>query len=203
MTTIRVVLADDHTVVREGIRMLVEAPGDMRVIGELGDGFEALTNIPRLRPDVVVLDLSMPGLNGLDVTRQLSRKVEGLGILILTMHADLRFIALAFMNGARGYLGKEAAAEQLCEAIRVVADGEYYVGPGIPRDVLKLAWWYLELPKRRRHVLDLIAKNMHDEDIAEVVGVQVRTIQRQRASILREIKAYPRDLLEAFFGPAT
>jgi DNA-binding NarL/FixJ family response regulator len=134
---IRVFLADDHTLVREGIAVLIGGADDMAVVGQCGDGLKVVEEVLRTKPTVVVLDLTMPGMNGLDICRQLQRRAKGVGVLVLTMHTDEEFIVRALENGASGYLVKEAAADQLAEAVRTVARGELYLGPRVPKTVLQ------------------------------------------------------------------
>src|ERR1035437_9998353 len=125
---VTVLLADDHTMGREGLAALFDKNSKVRVIGHCGDGLHVVKQVEKLQPDVVLLDISMPGLNGLDICRELSKKFSKTKVLILTMHDDDQFIAKAMQNGARGYLTKDIAHDQLTEAILAVARGEKFVG---------------------------------------------------------------------------
>jgi len=186
-------LADDHTLVREGIAALIEREQDMCVVGQCGDGLKVVQEVLRTKPDVVVLDLAMPGLNGTDICRQLSRKAKKTPVLILTMYADEEFIVRALENGAAGYLIKEAASDQLAEAVRTVARGDLYLGPGVPRNVLsRLASGnktdpYNKLTPRERQVLQLIAEGKTNRNIAEVLGLSVKTVDTHRAHLMRKL----------------
>ena len=133
---IRVFLADDHAMVREGLASLLADSPEFDVVGQCGNGLEVVSKIQTCRPDVVVLDITMPGLNGLDICREVARKAPGAAVLILSMHDNEQFIARALEYGARGYLLKESAGDQLAEALRAVARGRRYLGPGIRQEAL-------------------------------------------------------------------
>ncbi|HET6428312.1 MAG TPA: response regulator transcription factor [Phycisphaerae bacterium] len=201
---IRLFLADDHTLVREGIAALIEREPDLSVIGQCGDGLKVVEEVLKVRPDVVVLDLAMPGLNGTDICRQLSRKARKMPVLILTMYADEEFIVRALENGAAGYLVKEAAGDQLAEAVRTVARGDLYLGPGVPRNVLsRLAAGtksdpYNKLTPREREVLQLIAEGKTNRNIAEVLGLSVKTVDTHRAHLMRKLGIHDQTTLVKF-----
>ncbi|OPX24703.1 MAG: hypothetical protein B1H04_01600 [Planctomycetales bacterium 4484_123] len=190
---ITLILADDHTLVREGIAALIEREPDLRVVGQCGNGLYVVDEVVRVKPDVVVLDLSMPGLNGIDVCQQLARKAKGTAVLILTMHADEEFVVRALGSGAAGYIMKEAAAKELAEAVRAVARGDLYLGSGISRNVLaRLAAGaksdpYDTLTPREREVLQLIAEGMTNRAIAELLGLSVKTVDTHRAHLMRKL----------------
>ncbi len=190
---IRVFLADDHTLVREGIAVLIGAAEDMEVVGQCGDGLKVAAEVLRTKPTVVVLDLTMPGMNGLDICRQLQRRAKGVGVLVLTMHTDEEFIVRALENGASGYLVKEAAADQLAEAVRTVARGELYLGPRVPKTVLHRLTAgggedpYNKLTARERQVLQLIAEGKTNRQVAEVLGLSVKTVDTHRAHLMRKL----------------
>lgn len=190
---IKLFLADDHTLVRQGIAALVARAADMRVVGECGDGLNVVAQVLRSKPDVVILDLTMPGMNGLDVCRQLSRKARRAAILVVTMHAEEEFIVRALENGASGYLIKEAAADQLAEAVRTVARGDLYLGPGVPRGVLARltggpgADPYNQLTARERQVLQLIAEGKTNRECAKILKLSVKTVDTHRAHLMRKL----------------
>jgi len=190
---IRLFLADDHTMVREGLAALLNRAEDIDIVGECGDGLRVVREVLAARPDVVVLDLSLPGLNGLDICRQLARKAPDCSVLVVTMHSDEEFMVRALQNGACGYLLKEAAADQLVQAVRIVARGQMYLGPGVPRTVLKrLAAGaggdpYDLLTTRERQVLQLIAEGRKNRDIAELLGLSVKTVDTHRAHLMRKL----------------
>lgn len=202
--TITLYLADDHTLVRQGIAALITRLNDISVVGESGEGLKVVEQVVQLKPRVVVLDLSMPGLNGLDVCKQLSRKAKGTAILILTMHAEEEFIARALENGASGYMLKEAAADQLAEAVRAVARGDLYLGTGVPRGVLgRLTNGadsdpYNSLTIREREVLQLIAEGKTNRDIAEMFQLSVKTVDTHRAHLMRKLSIHDQTSLVKF-----
>ena len=131
---IRLFLADDHTLVRQGIAALFANSPDIEVVGECGNGLNVIDGVFETKPDVVVLDLAMPGLNGVDVCRQLTRKAKGVAVLILTMYADEEFIVRSLENGANGYLLKTSAADQAPGALEAVAGGDFYGDRTLPID---------------------------------------------------------------------
>ena len=202
--TITLFLADDHTLVRQGIAALITRSDDIRVVGECGEGLKVVEQVMHLKPDVVVLDLSMPGLNGLDVCKQLARKAKGTAILILTMHAEEEFIVRALENGASGYMLKEAAADQLTEAVRTVARGDLYLGTGVPRGVLGRltngtdADPYNRLTIREREVLQLVAEGKTNRDIATMLDLSVKTVDTHRAHLMRKLDIHDQTSLVKF-----
>ena len=164
-------------------------------MGQSGDGLQVARQVVDLRPDVAVIDISMPGLNGLDVCREVTRKLEDTAVLILTMHDDEQFIATALDYGASGYLMKEAAAEQFAEAIRTVARGELYLGPGVPRNVLNRLGKndgdpYETLTTRERQVLQLIAEGKTNRQVAEELKVAVKTVDTHRTRLMRKLNIH-------------
>ena len=189
---IRVFLADDHAMVREALAQLVAQNDDIRVVGQCGDGLAVVDKVRELRPDVVVLDIAMPGMNGLDICRLLTRKVRRSAVLVLTMHDDEEIIASALRYGASGYLLKEAAADQLAEAVRTVACGQLYLGAGIPSSVVQRIHEdaqdsYEQLTTRERQVLHLIAEGKTNREIAEELSLAVKTVDTHRAHLMRKL----------------
>lgn len=193
--TINVFLADDHTMVREGLASLVDKEPDLNVVGQCGDGLRVLDQLIPLRPDVAVLDIGMPGLNGLDICRDVRRKSPKTGVLILTMHCEEQFVANALDNGAGGYLLKESAAAKLPEAIRRIAEGELFLGPGTPQSALRLVGTneedpYTTLTTRERQVLQLIAEGKTNRQIAEQLDLAVKTIDTHRTRLMRKLNIH-------------
>jgi DNA-binding NarL/FixJ family response regulator len=189
---ITVFLADDHAMVREGLAALVSEDESIEVIGQTGDGLKVTEEVRRLSPDVVLLDVTMPGLNGLDVCREISRKFKDTAVLILTMHDDEQFVATALENGASGYILKEGAADELCEAVRKVAEGELCLGEGISKSVVLRAVRghedpYNKLTTRERQVLQLIAEGKTNRSIAEELGLAVKTVDTHRSRLMRKL----------------
>ena len=193
--SIRVFLVDDHAMVRAGLAALVAEHSDIAVVGQCGEGLGVINGIRESKPDVVVLDITLPGLNGLDLCRELKRKFENLEILILTMHDEELYITQALQNGATGYLLKDAAAERLVEAIRRVASGEIYLGPGIPKRVLQnlgdnVDDPYETLSTRERQVLQLIAESKTNRQISEILDLAVKTVDTHRTRLMRKLNIH-------------
>ena len=198
---IRVFLADDHELVRAGIALLIAREGDMEVVGECGDGLEVVEAVVKADPQVVVLDLMMPGLSGLEICLRLQKKARGVGVLVLTMLDDKDIMVRALVNGAIGYLLKESVPEQLAEAVRTVARDELYLGSGVPRAVLnQLAAGrggdpYDRLTPREREVLQLIAEGNTNRQVAEMLGVAVKTVDTHRARLMRKLSIHDQTAL--------
>ena len=201
--TIGIFLADDHAMVREGLAALVETDKEIEVIGQCGDGLKVVTEVLACNPDVVILDITLPGLNGLDICRELVHKCDGISILVLTMHSNEQFIAQALENGATGYLLKESAAEKLTEAIKRVAAGEIFLGPGIPRNVLQKLGQiekdpYQKLSTRERQVLQLIAEGKTNRVVAEVLELSTKTVDTHRTRLMRKLNIHDQTSLVKF-----
>ncbi len=200
---IDILLVDDHAMVREGLAALASKDPGIRVVGQVGDGLAVLGEVERTRPHVVVLDISMPGLNGLDICLEIMRKFDDVSVLMLTMHADEQFIARALEYGASGYLLKEAAADQLTRAIHAVADGEMYLGPGISKKVLYHIGQgrndpYEKLTPRERQVLQLIAEGRTNRQISEVLELSIKTIDTHRLHLMRKLDIHDQITLVKF-----
>jgi len=199
----RVFLADDHAVVREGLAALVEKTGHFEVVGQCGDGLRVVQQVVDTRPDVVVLDVQMPGLNGVDICRELSRQLPEAAVLILSMHDNEEFIVRALENGAKGYLLKESAGTELAEAMRTVAAGKRYLGPGVPRSVLTRLHQercdpYERLTTRERQVLQLIAEGRTNRKAAEALGLAVKTVDTHRMRLMRKLNIHDQTTLVKF-----
>jgi len=189
---IKVFLADDHNVVRQALAEMVAREPDFEVVGQCADGLTVVDAVLAAAPDVLVLDISMPGLNGLDVCREVTRKMDHVGVLILSMHDDEEFVARALENGASGYLMKEADNEQLLDAIHAVGRAELYLAPGISRTALQRigrrdADPYERLTTREREVLQLIAEGKTNRHIAKALGLAVKTIDTHRTRLMNKL----------------
>jgi len=200
---IRVFLADDHVVVREGLASLLAKAGPFDIVGECGDGLKVTEQVCDCHPDVVVLDITMPGLNGVDICRELSRKARGAAVLILSMHDNEQFIVRALEQGASGYLLKECAGEQLCDAIQAVARGEIYLGAGISAGVLdRLAQGgqdpYDRLTTRERQVLQMIAEGMTNRMVGKKLHVAVKTVDTHRMRLMNKLDIHDQTNLVKF-----
>lgn len=198
--TISVFLADDHTVVRQALAEMIARESGFRIVGQCGEGLKVSEQVLAVKPDVLVLDITMPGLNGLDVCREITRKMRKLAVLILSMHDNEEFVARALENGASGYLMKEADNDQLLEALRTVARGELYLAPGISRNVLQRLGRsgedaYERLTTRERQVLQLIAEGKTNRDVAKELGLAVKTIDTHRTRLMHKLNIHDQTTL--------
>lgn len=201
---VRVLLADDHTLVRAGLRKVLEQDGGLTVVGEVADGATALEFLARQRVDVVVLDLTMPGLDGFDLLRGARARWPELKLLVLTMHADAEHAARAVREGADGYLLKDSAAGELVAGIRAVMDGRSYYSEPVQRAMSELlrsgATPRLvdRLTEREREVLRLVARGLSTKEIAARFDISARTIETHRANIMRKLELHSVALLTQF-----
>ena len=198
---LRIVLADDHAIVREGLRALIERQPDMEVVGEAGDGRAAIEIVERVKPDVVVMDLSMPELNGTKATRELIQRDPDLKVLALTVHEERSYLRELLDAGASGYLLKRVAAEELVHAIRRVAEGGVYLdgrlipevldrffrSPGRDSDTEGKA-----LTPREEEVMRLIARGHSNKEIAGQLSVSVKTVETHKARAIDKLGLHNR-----------
>ena len=197
MIKIRIVIADDHAVVRQGTRSLLEREKDLEVVGEAGDGVEAVILINQLHPDVAIIDIAMPKLNGIEATRQVKPRCPSTAVLILTAYDDDEYIFALLEAGAAGYLLKDADSREVVEAVRAVYAGESVLHPVIARKVIsrlispvtKVAGEKpaIELSEREMQVLKLAAKGMSNKDIASELFISMRTVQGHLSSIFNKL----------------
>ena len=201
MDKIRILLADDHTILRDGIRSLLEDESDMTVIGEAEDGHSAVKLVKKLDPDVVLMDIAMPLLNGLEATRQIKRDNPQTKVLVLTMHENEEYIRQVLAIGAMGYILKDAAARELLGAIRAVYRGEAVLSPAITRLVIEdyLRWGDLQLESdssglspREREVLQLVAEGYTNKQIAEILSISIKTVQAHRSNLMSKLDLHDR-----------
>lgn len=196
MKTIRVLVADDHAIVRAGLRALLDAAGDMDVIGEAENGQEAVREAERLRPDVVLLDLAMPLLNGVEAARQIAHELPATKVLILSAYSDAQHLQKAVEAGATGYLMKETASKDLLRAIREACKGNGFFSPPIARRLLK-QWRNrdleskstaaLELTSRQTQVVQLIAEGYSSKQIAGLLSVSIKTVGKHRQALMDKL----------------
>lgn len=189
--SLRILLADDHGIFRQGVKALLEREG-FRVDGEAADGHTAIQMAAQLTPDVVVVDLAMPLLNGLDAAREIIRVSPRTRTILLTMHAEDPYVARALQAGIRGYVLKSQAAEDLVQAIREVARGAVYLSPGVSQTVVEAYLAKRDLPSdpltpREHQVLQLIAEGKTTKEVAALLGVSVKTAESHRMRIMTKL----------------
>lgn len=195
----RILLADDRTIVRQGVRMLLDAEPDMEVAGEAVDGKDAVRLAQELKPDLVVMDVTMPVMNGIEATRRLKEVMPSLPVLVLTMHDEPEFVFAMLDAGADGYVLKETTAKELASAIRAVLDGESVLYPSIARQVLNEAVRGRRqdridnpLTPREIEILRLVARGLTNREIAEALVVSVKTVETHRAHIMEKLDLHDR-----------
>ncbi|HTP13263.1 MAG TPA: response regulator transcription factor [Bacteroidota bacterium] len=203
MDKIRVLLADDHELVRKGLAKLLEAYKDLTIVGEAGDGLEAVEQTRKLKPDVLVIDLSMPRLSGIEATKVIRKESPDVAVLVLTMHQKEEYVYQIFRSGAGGYVLKDAGKDELATAIRTVAKGEKYFSQQISQIMVE---GYIRrsdtrsnpgpndsdgedvsLTKREKEVLALIAQGMSSEQISERLFISPRTVDTHRTNIMQKL----------------
>ncbi len=191
-----IVLADDHHVVRKGMRALLEAEADFRLVGEASDGLETVQLVERLRPDVLVLDLMMPGLNGIEVTRRVRKRSPHTKVLILSMHANDDYVLEALRNGATGYVLKDASMSELVQAVRDVAAGRRYLSQLLAERAIDAYVMqtqestldrYETLTDREREVLHLAADGLTNAEVAARLSISPRTAEGHRSNMMRKL----------------
>jgi DNA-binding NarL/FixJ family response regulator len=188
---ITVFLADDHETVREGLRLLVNAQPDMRVIAEAGDGATTVQRACAMRPQVIVLDLAMPEMNGLEAAKALRESVPASAIVTLTRHSDRAFAQQLFATGAQGYVLKQSSSSELLKAIRSAAAGEMYIDPALregDRNWNPLAGRPAVITARETDVLRLMATGHSNKDIAAELHISVKTVEVHKANAMRKLK---------------
>lgn len=196
MTKTRIVLADDHPVVRHGVRSLLQSDADLAVVGEASDGIETVQMVEKLQPDVLVVDLMIPGLNGLEITRQVRQRYPATRVIILSMHANEPYVLEALKNGASGYVLKDSSGTDLIQAIRLVASGQRYLSPPLSERAVEAYMMkshegpsdaYEGLTDREREVLHLAAEGLSNPDIANRLSISPRTVETHRANLMRKL----------------
>jgi DNA-binding NarL/FixJ family response regulator len=202
---IRVLLADDHMIVREGIKMLLAAESDLEVVGEAENGVEAIEMAARLRPDVAVVDISMPELNGIEAIRRMKQALPQVHALALTMHADDAYVFQVLKAGGSGYVLKRSAANDLVEAIRAARRGRPFLYPSVAKavaaDYLKRLDTnegresYDGLSAREREILKLVAEGATNQAIAEQLSISIKTVQTHRTHIMEKLNLHDRTML--------
>jgi DNA-binding NarL/FixJ family response regulator len=192
---IRVLLADDHAMVRKGFRLILESQPDMEIAGEAGNGREAVELAERLHPDVVVMDVAMPELNGIEATRRLASSSPHTRVLALSMHKDSVYVREILRAGARGYLLKDSIDTDLISAVRAVARGDGYISPGVSDAVLSDYRRHVTDPldlltSREREVLQMIAESKTNKEIAVALNLSVYTVDAHRGKIMEKLNLH-------------
>jgi DNA-binding NarL/FixJ family response regulator len=200
VSKLRIVIGDDHTVVRQGLRKILEEQPGWEVVAEVGDGRSAVREILDREPDVAILDIGMPLLTGIEVTRQVTRRVPSVHVLILSMHGNEAYITQALDAGAQGYLLKDSADTDLIRAVTAVASGKSFFSPAVARVMLDdyvkhlasrgMVDRYESLSEREREVFQLIAEGHSNKEVAELLSVSPATVETHRAHILQKLDVH-------------
>ena len=193
---IRIILADDHKLLREGLRSLLETEPDMEIVADVSNGREAIEKSRELSPDVVVMDISMPDLNGIDAARQLTSELFAPKVLCLSVHREMQLVAAMLEAGASGYILKTSASRELVHAVRAVTRGETYLTPSIAGDIVEhhvrgggthKRGAYSDITEREREVLQLIAEGHHTKVIADRLSVSPKTVLAHRENAMKKL----------------
>lgn len=201
MSTIRLLLVDDHQIVRAGLRMLFSAEPEVEIIGEASSGEEAVTQANALRPDVILMDVAMPGIGGIEATRRIKAAQPKVAVLALTMHEDEEYFFEMLAAGASGYVPKRAAPDDLLSAIRIVNQGDVYIYPSLARLLVKdflhrsessAPETREELTPREQEVLTFIAEGNSNREIADALVISIKTVDRHRENIMRKLQLHNR-----------
>jgi two-component system response regulator NreC len=197
---LRILLADDHTLLRQGLRKILQERSDWEVVAEAGDGREAVRQTLAVQPDIAILDIGMPLLNGIDATRQIVRRLPDIHVLILSMHANEAYIIQALKAGAKGYLLKDSADTDLIRGVVAVASGKSFFSPAVAKVMLDdyvrhltekgLADRFDSLSEREREIFQLVAEGHSNKEIAELLSVSPTTIETHRAHIFQKLDVH-------------
>jgi len=200
MKKIDVLLADDHTLIRAGLRMVVEAQPDLSVVGEANNGREAVAMAEALKPDVVVMDIGMPSLNGIDAAREMRKTLPDTQIVMLSMHSDEGYVLRALKAGAKAYLLKDSAEADLAQAIRAAAAGKSFFSPAVGKVLLEDYMRKLQrtgaedsyelLSPREREILQLVAEGKSSKEIATLLNLSVYTVETHRARVMQKLNVH-------------
>ena len=200
MPQIRILLADDHTIIRSGLKLLLEQQPDFKVIAEANDGREAVQSVAANHPDVAVLDIGMPHLNGIDATRQIVAAAPGVQVVILSMHSDEGYVLRAIKAGARAFILKNSAESDLIRAIRTVNEGKSFFSPAISKMLLadyvrqvqekSVEDSYELLTTREREILQLLAEGKSNKDVAGILNLSLHTVETHRGNILQKLNLH-------------
>lgn len=201
MRPIRILIADDHQILRQGLRSLIESEEDLEVVGEAGDGVEALQQVEALHPHVLVLDISMPRMNGIQLLNRLSNLPGAPRVLVLTAHTETTYLRQLLASGASGYVAKRSAAEDLINAIRTVIAGGTYLDPAVAGTVAagfvgqkkaRLSPGGAELSERETEVLKEVARGYSNKEIANRLGISVKTVESHKTNLMNKLGLHGR-----------
>jgi DNA-binding NarL/FixJ family response regulator len=204
----KLVIAEDHAVVRDGLRSIFESDKDLEVVGEAGDGMEAIRLINSTDPDVLLLDLNMPRMDGISVLREVKKQSKGIKVVVLTMHKDEEYIMEAFSSGADGFCTKTSPGKEVLNAIKIVLAGKQYVSPEISDKVLEgyiegkktikkeLSWD--NITRREREVLKLVGEGYQNKEISDYLCISVKTVEKHRANIMEKLNLHSASALTAY-----
>jgi len=200
VSTVRIVLADDHTVMRSGLRLLLERQPNLQVVGEAADGRQAVALSETAHPDVVIMDIAMPNLSGIEATRQIMSKNPKTAIAILSMHSDESYVIRALKAGARAYLLKDSAEADLLAAVRALTEGKSFFSPAISKILVEDYMRQLEsrgaedtyelLTTREREILQLLAEGKTNKDVANMLNLSLYTVETHRTHILQKLNLH-------------
>lgn len=203
----KIVIVEDHTILREGLKALLSQHAEFQIVGEARDGLEAIRVISELKPDLALMDLSMPKMNGIDAIREIKRCCPGTKILVLTVHKNEEYVVASLKAGANGYLLKESTHQELIQAVTHVLDGKAYLSPGISETVIT---GYLSsrkdevsspldtLSQREKEVLKLIAEGYKNREIAEYLFISIKTVEKHRDNIMKKLDLHSSSALTTF-----
>jgi DNA-binding NarL/FixJ family response regulator len=205
---VRIVIAEDHTILREGLRSLLSSDTSFEIVGEAEDGREAIKCVEKFRPDLILTDLSMPRMNGMEAIKEIKRQSPKTKVLVLTVHKAEEYILATFRAGANGYLLKDSTHAELVMAVKKVLSGKQYISPEISEKVIE---GYLEgkktlksqtswetLTQREREILKLIAEGYKNKEIAEDLCISVKTVEKHRANLMEKLDLHSIQALTAF-----
>lgn len=198
MDKIKIVLADDHTLVREGLRELLQSMSDMTVVGEAGDGLEAIEITKKHQPDVLIIDIAMPKMKGIEAIKEIKRSFPDIQILVLSMHSKTEYVRQTLKNGASGYMLKQSASEELKAAIIAILNGDIYLSPAISKSIIEewkkdteqkaaLGAKLENLTDRERAVLKLLSEGYSNKSAAELLHISIKTVETHRHRIMQKL----------------
>lgn len=204
----RIVIAEDHTILREGLRALLSSDPDFEVVGEAQDGRAAIQCVESLMPDLVLMDLSLPRMNGMDAIKEIKRRCPEIKVLVLTVHRTEEYILATLRAGADGYVLKDATHTELVMGIRSVLTGKPYLSPGVSdkviegyldgRKTVKTGTPWDALTQREREILKLIGEGYKNRDIADYLYISVKTVEKHRANLMKKLDLHSSSALTAF-----